>query len=162
MAFAASAAHAADAYPTKPIRWIVPYAAGGGSDFLARTIGQGLSAASASRWWWTTSPAATPRSARRKPRAADGYTVLSADNGTLVFNPVLYKTLSYNPTRDLAPVTLMGRFPMILVVGPGSRPRPRRNSSHRSRPRPAASTMVRPARAARTIWRWNCSRWKRT
>ncbi|HBD34518.1 MAG TPA: ABC transporter substrate-binding protein, partial [Cupriavidus sp.] len=44
MAFAASAAHAADSYPTKPIRWIVPYAAGGGSDFLARTIGQGLSA----------------------------------------------------------------------------------------------------------------------
>jgi hypothetical protein len=93
---------------------------------------------------------------------ADGYTVLSADNGTLVFNPVLYKTLSYNPTRDLAPVTLIGRFPMILVVGPGSRPRPRRNSSHRSRPRPAASTMAPPARAARTIWRWNCSRWKRT
>jgi tripartite-type tricarboxylate transporter receptor subunit TctC len=46
--------------------------------------------------------------------------VLSADNGTLVFNPALYKTLSYNPTRDLAPVTLIGRFPMILVVGPGT------------------------------------------
>jgi tripartite-type tricarboxylate transporter receptor subunit TctC len=51
--------------------------------------------------------------------APDGYTVLSADNGTLVYNPVLYKTLSYSPTKDLAPVTLMGRFPMILVVGPG-------------------------------------------
>ncbi len=51
--------------------------------------------------------------------AADGYTVLSADNGTLVFNPALYKTLSYQP-KDLAPVTLLGRFPMILVVGPGS------------------------------------------
>jgi tripartite-type tricarboxylate transporter receptor subunit TctC len=52
--------------------------------------------------------------------AADGYTVLSADNGTMVFNPSLYKTLSYSPTKDLAPVTLMGRFPMILVVNPAS------------------------------------------
>ena len=49
---------------------------------------------------------------------ADGYTMLSADNGTLVFNPALYKKLSYDPAKDLAPVTLMGRFPMILVVGP--------------------------------------------
>ena len=40
----ATGAHAADAWPAKPIRWIVPYPAGGGSDFLARTIGQGLSA----------------------------------------------------------------------------------------------------------------------
>jgi tripartite-type tricarboxylate transporter receptor subunit TctC len=51
---------------------------------------------------------------------ADGYTVLSADNGTMVFNPALYKSLSYSPTKDLAPVTLMGRFPMILVVGVNS------------------------------------------
>src|SRR5690606_5849684 len=47
-----------------------------------------------------------------------GYTVLSADNGTMVFNPALYKSLSYSPTKDLAPVALMGRFPMILVVSP--------------------------------------------
>ena len=49
----------------------------------------------------------------------DGYTVLSADNGTMVFNPALYKTLSYQ-VKDLAPVSLMGKFPMILVVGPGT------------------------------------------
>ncbi|PJI52017.1 ABC transporter substrate-binding protein, partial [Methylobacterium radiotolerans] len=42
---------------------------------------------------------------------ADGYTMLSATNGTLVFNPALYKKLSYDPAKDLAPVTLMGRFP---------------------------------------------------
>src|SRR5690606_18923666 len=53
--------------------------------------------------------------------APDGYTMLSADNGTLVFNPVLYKQLSYDPARDLAPVSLMGKFPMILVVGPASK-----------------------------------------
>jgi tripartite-type tricarboxylate transporter receptor subunit TctC len=122
MAFAASAAHATDSYPTKPIRWIVPYAAGGGSDFLARTIGQGLSAKIGQPVVVDNKPGGnTAIGASETARSpADGYTVLSADNGTLVFNPVLYKTLSYNPTRDLAPVTLIGRFPMILVVGPGS------------------------------------------
>nr|MBF0682036.1 tripartite tricarboxylate transporter substrate binding protein [Pseudomonas sp.] len=52
--------------------------------------------------------------------APDGYTVLSADNGTMVFNPALYKTLTYDANKDLAPVTLLGRFPMILVVDPKS------------------------------------------
>ncbi|GJG98590.1 tripartite tricarboxylate transporter substrate binding protein [Cupriavidus pauculus] len=121
-AMAATPAVAADAYPAKPIRWIVPYPAGGGSDFLARTIGQGLSTRVNQPVVVDNKPGGNTaigasETARSTP---DGYTVLSADNGTLVFNPALYKTLSYNPTRDLAPVTLLGRFPMILVVGPGS------------------------------------------
>ncbi|MGO4307664.1 MULTISPECIES: Bug family tripartite tricarboxylate transporter substrate binding protein [unclassified Cupriavidus] len=119
---AAVPAHAADNYPAKPIRWIVPYAAGGGSDFLARTIGQGLSTKVGQPVVVDNKPGGnTAIGASETARAAaDGYTVLSADNGTLVFNPALYKTLSYSPTKDLAPVTLLGRFPMILVVGPGS------------------------------------------
>lgn len=116
------AARAADAYPNKAIRWIVPYAAGGGSDFLARTIGQGLSSKVGQPLVVDNKPGGnTAIGASETARAAaDGYTVLSADNGTLVFNPALYKTLPYNPVKDLAPVTLLGRFPMILVVGPGS------------------------------------------
>lgn len=112
----------ADTYPARPIRWIVPYAAGGGSDFLARTIGQGLSAKIGQPVVVDNKPGGnTAIGASETARSpADGYTVLSADNGTLVFNPALYKTLSYNPSKDLAPVTLLGRFPMILVVGPGS------------------------------------------
>jgi tripartite-type tricarboxylate transporter receptor subunit TctC len=111
----------AQGYPNKPIRWVVPYAAGGGSDFLARTIGQPWSTAVNQPVLVDNKPGGnTALGAAEVVRsAADGYTVLSADNGTLVFNPVLYKSLSYNPTKDLAPVTLMGRFPMILVVGPG-------------------------------------------
>lgn len=115
---AAPAAHAA--YPDHPIRWVVPYAAGGGSDFLARTIGQGLSAKVGQPVVVDNKPGGnTAIGASETVRSApDGYTVLSADNGTLVFNPALYKSLSYNP-KDLQPVTLLGRFPMILVVGPG-------------------------------------------
>ena len=118
----ASAAHAADPYPAKPIRWIVPYAAGGGSDFLARTIGQGLSAKVGQPGVVDNTPGGNPAigATETARAAADGYTALSADNGTLVFNPVLYKSLSYHPGKDLAPVTLLGRFPMILVVGAAS------------------------------------------
>lgn len=110
----------AQSFPSKPIRWLVPYAAGGGSDFLARTIGQTLSSQVGQTVVVDNKPGAnTAIAAAETARSpADGYTVLSADNGTLIFNPVLYKTLSYNPGKDLAPVTLMGRFPMILVVGP--------------------------------------------
>ncbi|AGW93790.1 MULTISPECIES: Bug family tripartite tricarboxylate transporter substrate binding protein [Cupriavidus] len=116
---AAIPAYAADTYPAKPIRWIVPYAAGGGSDFLARTISQGLSTKVGQPVVVDNKPGGNTAigAAETARSAADGYTVLSADNGTLVFNPVLYKTLSYNPAKDLAPVTLLGRFPMILVVG---------------------------------------------
>lgn len=100
----------------------MPYAAGGGSDFLARTVAQGLSAKVGQPVVVDNKPGGnTAIGAAETARAsADGYTVLSADNGTMVFNPALYKTLSYQP-RDLAPVTLIGRFPMILVVGPGTR-----------------------------------------
>ena len=110
----------AQAYPSKPIRWLVPYPAGGGSDFLARTIGQALSTQTGQSVLVDNKPGGnTAIGASEVARApADGYTVLSADNGTMVFNSALYKSLSYSPTKDLAPVTLMGRFPMILVVSP--------------------------------------------
>lgn len=111
----------AQAYPNKPVRWLVPYAAGGGSDFLARTIGQSLSSKLGQPVVIENKPGGnTALAAAETARApGDGYTVLSADNGTMVFNPALYKTLSYQ-VKDLAPVSLMGKFPMILVVGPGT------------------------------------------
>ncbi|SAI34521.1 putattive exported protein [Bordetella ansorpii] len=116
----APAAHAAESYPSKPVRWIVPYAAGGGSDFLARTVGQGLTTRLGQPVVIDNKPGGnTAIGASETARSApDGYTMLSADNGTLVFNPALYQKLSYDPVKDLAPVTLMGRFPMILVAGP--------------------------------------------
>ena len=120
LAGAPTAAVAQDKFPAKSVRWIVPYAAGGGSDFLARTIGQAWSAQVHQPIVVDNRPGGnTAIGASETARApADGYTIVSADNGTLIFNPVLYKNLSYNPGKDLAPVTLMGRFPMILVAGP--------------------------------------------
>lgn len=110
------------AYPDQPIRWIVPYAAGGGSDFLARTISSALTGIIGQSVVVENKPGGNTaigasETARAQP---DGYTVLSADNGTLVFNSALYSKLSYDPVNDLAPVTLLGRFPMILVADPAS------------------------------------------
>ena len=118
----ASGAALAQAYPSKPIRWVVPYPAGGGSDFLARTIGQQLTTQIGQSVVVENKPGGnTAIAASEVARApADGYTVLSADNGTMVFNTALYGKLSYNPDKDLTPVTLMGRIPMILVAGPAS------------------------------------------
>jgi len=110
------------AYPAKPIRWIVPYPAGAGADIVARTIGTQLAIDAGqpviieNRAGGNTAIGAIE--VARAP--ADGYTLLSADNGTLVFNPALYRNLSYNPSRDFAPVTLLGRLPMVLLVGPSS------------------------------------------
>ncbi len=109
-------------FPNRPIRWIVPYPAGGGSDFLTRIVGNQLAIDTGqpvvveNRTGGNTSLGAAE--VLRAP--ADGYSVLSADNGTLVFNPVLYRNLGYNPQRDFAPVTLIGRFPLVLLVGPAS------------------------------------------
>jgi tripartite-type tricarboxylate transporter receptor subunit TctC len=112
----------AQAFPAKNIRWVVPYPAGGGSDFLARTIGQQLATQVSQTILVDNKPGGnTSIAAAEVARApADGYTILSADNGTMVFNTALYAKLPYNPEKDLTPVTLMGKFPMILVVGPGS------------------------------------------
>ena len=116
------AAHAQREFPARPIRWIVPYPAGAGADIVARTIGTQLAVDAGqpvqidNRAGGNTVLGAVE--AARAP--ADGYTVLSADNGTLVFNPALYRNLGYNPARDFAPVTLLGRLPMVLLVGPAS------------------------------------------
>ena len=100
----------------------MPYPAGGGSDFLARTLSQQLSTQIKQSILVDNKPGGnTAIAASELARSApDGYTIMSADNGTLVFNTALYAKLSYNPDKDLAPVTLMGRFPMVLVVGPAS------------------------------------------
>jgi tripartite-type tricarboxylate transporter receptor subunit TctC len=109
-------------YPNRSIRWIIPYAAGGGSDALARMIAPALSRELGQPVVIENKPgAASAIAASELARSApDGYTIFSADNGTLVYNPALYKKLPYDPVKDFAPVSLMGRLPTILVAGPAS------------------------------------------
>jgi len=109
----------AQSYPAKPIRWIVAYPPGGGTDFLARLVGAQLSKQMGQPVIVDNRPGgsaviASEASAKSPP---DGYTVFTGDNGSLVFNGALFKTLRYDPLADFAPVGMMARFPMILSVG---------------------------------------------
>jgi tripartite-type tricarboxylate transporter receptor subunit TctC len=112
----------AQGYPSKPIRWIVPYPAGGGSDFFARTVTEKLSAQLGQTVVIDNRPgAATIVGAQEAARsAADGYTVFQGDSPTYAVNPSLYKKLPYNPQKDFAPVTLSARYAMVLVVNPAT------------------------------------------
>jgi tripartite-type tricarboxylate transporter receptor subunit TctC len=98
----------------------VPYPAGGGTDFFARTVGAQLSAQLGQPLVVENRPgAATIIGAEAVAKSApDGYTLLLGDTATFAVNPSLYKKLPYDPSKDLSPVTMTGRFALLLVVNP--------------------------------------------
>lgn len=112
---------AAANYPSKPIRMIVPFAAGGGLDITARLIGQKLT----DKWGHSvvidTRPgAATIVGTEIASKAVpDGYTMLMITT-TFAINPSLYAKLPYDPLKDFTPVTLLNSQPNILVVSAGA------------------------------------------
>jgi tripartite-type tricarboxylate transporter receptor subunit TctC len=109
---------AAQQYPNKPIRLIIPYSAGGGNDVIARPVAIKLSERLGQSVVVENKPGAQAligmEYAAKAP--ADGYTLLVAPSGPLTINPAIYSKLSYSPTRDFVPISLMGEFPLILAV----------------------------------------------
>lgn len=119
LAFAAATV-SAQTYPARPIEWVVPYPAGGGSDVVARALTETMGKALGQPFIINNKPGAATNIgadyvAHAKP---DGYTLLTGDTATLAANPALYSKLSYSAEKDLAPIGLLARFPMILVVHP--------------------------------------------
>jgi tripartite-type tricarboxylate transporter receptor subunit TctC len=112
------AASAADAYPQKPIRIIVPFAPGGGTDILARAVSDKLSQTLGTSMVIEnrSGAAGTIGSALVAQAPPDGYTFLFT-SASFTFNPNFYKT-AYDPVRDLKPVTMFGSSPNLLVVHP--------------------------------------------
>ncbi|CAB3925441.1 hypothetical protein LMG26858_05739 [Achromobacter anxifer] len=118
-ALAATTAWAAP-YPDKPVRMIVPAAAGGAADTLARMIGRGL-----------TEKFGQPVVIENKPGAAaivgmsaiakapaDGYTLGMTFSGAMSINPSLYQQLPYDPVKDFAPITIVAVSPLVIAVSP--------------------------------------------
>lgn len=115
------AAHAhAQTYPNKPIRIVVPYAAGGTSDILARQIGPRLSEA------WGQPVVIENRTGANgnvgadyvAKSAPDGYTLLLTDLGGLVISASVYPKLPFNPSKDFTPVVMVSYSPHVLAVNP--------------------------------------------
>lgn len=104
-------------YPNKPIRWIVPYNAGGATDIVARLIGEGLANATGQRVIVENRGGAggTIGAQVVANAPADGYVLGTADNGTLYNNWFLFNNLSYKP-ESFEYVAMTGRFPLVLAV----------------------------------------------
>jgi tripartite-type tricarboxylate transporter receptor subunit TctC len=114
----ATSAHAQSAYPNRPIHLIVPYPPGGGTDFFARLVGAAMAGPLGQSVIVENRPgAATIIGAEAVARAApDGYTILLGDTATFAANKSLYQKLPYDPQKDFAPITLTGRFAIVLLV----------------------------------------------
>lgn len=113
---------AAEEYPNRPIRFVSPYGAGGGSDAMARGVADLLSKAFGQPVVVENRPGANGMIAgevvARAP--ADGYTVYVPSDGQMVINPHLYRSSPYDVEKDFMPVSLLGKIDFILVVRPGS------------------------------------------
>lgn len=115
---AAPFAAAADAYPSKPIRMVVPFAAGSGTDAVARITAKELGDALKTNVVVDNRPGANGAIAAEivAQAAPDGYTLFMTTNTTHSANPSLMKKLPYDPIRDFTPVARMGNLPFMLVV----------------------------------------------
>ncbi len=120
LALALPLAAAGQPYPSKPIRWILGYPPGGGTEFIARSVANALSAQLGQPIVIENRPgAAAIVGAEAAARSApDGYTLFMADNGTFVYHLGIYKKLPYDPNRDFIPVGTIVRGYMLLLTGP--------------------------------------------
>ncbi|MEJ5031352.1 tripartite tricarboxylate transporter substrate binding protein BugD [Comamonas sp. MYb69] len=114
----AAAGAGAQGYPSKPITWIVPFAAGGPTDALARSVAERVAREVGQPIIIDNAPGAggtvgSAKAARAKP---DGYTMLVGHMGYMGAAPALYKKLSYDPVKDFAPVFRFPDTPLVLMV----------------------------------------------
>ena len=119
LATLATLAHA-QAWPSKPIKWVVPFAPGGTTDILARTVGEKLALALGQPVVIENKPGAggglgADFTAKAAP---DGYTIMGGTISTHAINASLYKNLPYDPVKDFVAITLIARVPNMLVINP--------------------------------------------
>jgi tripartite-type tricarboxylate transporter receptor subunit TctC len=110
----------AQAWPSKPVRIVVPFPAGGSTDLLARSIGQKLGDSLGQPFIVDNRAGANGNigagAVAKSP--ADGYTILFSTTGPLVFNRIIYKTTPFDPLRDFAPIVLVADVPLVVAANP--------------------------------------------
>ncbi|MCZ8396964.1 Bug family tripartite tricarboxylate transporter substrate binding protein [Achromobacter ruhlandii] len=117
----AATAASAQSWPTQPIRWIVPYPAGGGADVVARTVASGIEKPLGQTIVVENRPGAATIIGATAISQADpsGYVIGTADSGTLAYNPTLYAKLAYDPSK-FTYVGGIAKFPLLLAVNVNS------------------------------------------
>lgn len=115
----ANSGHASE-YPSKPVRFVVPFPPGGNTDILARTVAHGLTELWKQQLLIDNRPGAGGGigSSIVAKAPADGYTILLGTIGSLSINPSLYATLPYDPMKDLSPITWLSSNPLVVLVHP--------------------------------------------
>jgi tripartite-type tricarboxylate transporter receptor subunit TctC len=113
-------AFAQEAYPSRPIRVIVPHAAGGGVDILARNLGEHIRPLLGQPFVVDNKPGANGMIGAQQAASAvpDGYTLLMASAGEIAISPHLFRKMQYDPFKDLQPITLGTKVPNVLTVHP--------------------------------------------
>src|SRR5262245_5091779 len=116
----ATRAPAEDRYPSRPIALVLPYAAGGGTDAIARVFARALEDALGGAIVVENRPGAAGNIATDAVSAArpDGYTLLIGNQGPMVVNPHLYKNMKSDPEQTLEPIILIASAALVVVVGP--------------------------------------------
>jgi tripartite-type tricarboxylate transporter receptor subunit TctC len=111
-----------DDYPSRPVKLIVPYAAGGGTDAIARLVANGVGEKLGQSMVVENNGSAGGNVASQQAANADpdGYTVLMANQGPMVVNPHLFKNMKLDPLTAFDPVTLIAKSPLVLVVSKNS------------------------------------------
>ena len=120
--FLALTASAQDSYPSKPIRIVVGYSAGGGNDIIVRVMTPELSKGLGQPVIVDNKPGAQSIIAAEfvAKSAPDGYTLLMGPSGPMTINPATYSRLPYSPTRDFVPISMIAQFPLIVTVSASS------------------------------------------
>jgi tripartite-type tricarboxylate transporter receptor subunit TctC len=120
VAIAAGSSAAQETYPARPIRVIVPHAAGGGVDILARNLGEHIRPILGQPFVVDNKPGANGMIGAHAAAtsAPDGYTLLMASAGEIAISPHLFRKMQYDPLKDLQPVTLGTKVPNVLTVHP--------------------------------------------
>ncbi|MBL8525025.1 MAG: tripartite tricarboxylate transporter substrate binding protein [Betaproteobacteria bacterium] len=113
-----SGAAQAQAYPTKPIRLLVPFAPGGSSDIVSRSFATEMSKILGQSVVVESKPGGAGNIAMQETKNSppDGYTIILGHVGTLAVNPAMFAKLPYDPVKDFAPITMLAKVPSLLVV----------------------------------------------
>ena len=110
---------AQDAWPTKPLRFVVPFAPGGSSEIVARSVAAEMAGPLGQNVFVENKPGAAGNIAMQEvANSSDGHTVILGHIGTLAVNPYIFAKLPYDAAKDFVPITLLSKVPSLYVVHP--------------------------------------------